>query len=308
MFWQAFRRMSAQYRTTILFVGLAAAWGSGFVAIKAGLPYYPPMLYASLRNGLAAILMCGYAFLVSNRLRPYGWREWLAVIASGVLVIGASQGLLFFGQQATTSGVAAVITGTIPILTAGFARVAPPVEYLGCRDLLGLLVGLVGIGIIAQPSPEQLSGAIGGKWLVLLGASCFAFGSTIVQRASVSLPAETQQAWAMSIGALLISLTSVTLGESLVSVRWTNEAIGALFYLVVVPSGLGFLLYFRILERLGPTDTNLVTNASPVFASLIGWLVLGEELNLLTIGGFVVVLIGLGLLLTSKSAISSSEV
>lgn len=297
-----------QYRTIILFVGLAAMWGSGFVAIKAGLQYYPPALYASLRNGFAAVLMCGYALLVSNRIRPDGWREWLAVIASGVLVIGASQGFLFFGQQSTTSGVAAIITGTIPVLTAAFARVTPPVEYLARRDLIGLFIGLSGIAIIANPSLDQISSGVGGKWLVLLGASCFAFGSTITQRATLSLPAETHQAWAMGIGALLISFTSVTLGESLASVQWTSEAIGALFYLVAVPSGLGFLLYFRILERLGPTDTNLVMNASPVFASLIGWIVLGEGLNLLTVGGFVVVLVGLGVLLTSESAISLSKV
>ncbi len=123
MFWKTFHGMSAQYWNAILFVGLAAMWGSGFVAIETGLAYYPPVLYAALRNGLAAVPMFGYAVLVTDRLRPHGWREWLAVGASGALIIGGSQGFLFFGQQATTSAIAAIITGMVPILTIGFARI-----------------------------------------------------------------------------------------------------------------------------------------------------------------------------------------
>lgn len=297
---QKFHKMGAQYRNVLLFVGIAAMWGSGFVAIKAGLAYYPPVLYASLRNGLAAVVVFGYAALVTDRFRPVGWREWLAVGASGSLIVGASQGFLFFGQQATTSGVAAIITGATPILTTGFARVIPPATHLHRRELVGLAVAFAGIVLIAGPSPSQFGGRTGGTPILLLGAGCFALGSVITQRVSASLPAETQQAWAMGIGALLIYTASVTLGESVMAVRWTGEAIGTLVYLIVVPSGLGFLCYFKLLDRFDSTEANLVMNASPIPAALLGWVTLNEGLGLVTIGGFVVISVGFVLFLSTK--------
>ena len=253
MLFQKLHKIAVQYWNVLLFAALAAMWGSGFVAIKVGLAYYPPVLYASLRNGLAAVLMFGYAVLVTDRFWPRGWREWLAIVASGVLIIGASQGFLFFGQQSTTSGIAAIITGMTPILTTGFARTVPPVNHLNRRELLGLVVAFGGIVLIARPSLSQFDGGMSGEPILFLGASCFALGSVITQRVTASLPAETQQAWAMGIGATLIYIASVTLGESVMSVQWTGMGIGALVYLIVIPSGLGFLCYFKILDHFDST-------------------------------------------------------
>ncbi len=159
--------------------------------------------------------------------------------------------------------------------------------------MVGLGIGFGGIVLVARPSLSQLSGGAGGESVVFLGAFCFALGSVITQRVTTSLPIETHQAWAMGIGALLIHISSLTLGESVAAVQWTSEAIGALFYLVIVPSGLGFLCYFKILDRFGSAQANLVTNASPIFAALVGWVALGEGVSLLTIGGFAVILVGL---------------
>jgi drug/metabolite transporter (DMT)-like permease len=168
------------------------------------------------------------------------------------------------------------------------------------REVVGLVVAFGGIVLIASPSPSQFGGGMSGEPILLLGAGCFALGSVITQRVTAPLPAETQQAWAMGIGALLIYIASVTLGESVMSVRWTGEALGALSYLILVPSGLGFLCYFKILDRFDSIEANLVMNASPIFAALLGWVVLNEGLGLVTIGGFAAILLGFILLLSPK--------
>jgi probable blue pigment (indigoidine) exporter len=299
MMYEKIRTISAQYRNVVLFIGLAMMWGSGFVAIKVGLVYYPPALYAALRNGFAAVCIFGYAAVVADRIRPYGWKEWIVTGMSGVFIIGGSQGLLFLGQQTTTSGVAAVITGMVPILTAGFARVIPPQKYLDRRELVGLIVALAGIALVAGFPLESGSKGSSGKLLIFLGASSFALGSVATQRLTVSLPVETYQAWALGIGAVLIHGISLWLGESATSIQWTPEAIVALLYLIMVPSVLGFLFYFKILDRFSSTEANLVTNVSPIFAALIGWILLSESLGLATLGGFGV--IGIGWVLVSTS-------
>lgn len=239
--------MNGKYRKLITFVGLAMTWGSGFVAIKVRLAYYPPVLYAALRNGLAAVIF-GCALLTADRLRPRGWREWVTTVVSGVLVVGASQGFLFLGQQTTTSGVAAVLTGLIPVLTAGFARIVPAGNGIDRREFIGLVVGVAGTVIVAGAPSSVGSGGLAGRLFVFLGASCFALGSVVTQRRTGSVPLETHQAWALGIGSVLIYGVSTLLGESAASIRWTHEAIGALLYLIVVPSAVGFFLYFKLLD------------------------------------------------------------
>lgn len=167
--------------------------------------------------------------------------EWVVTVTSGVLIVGASPGLLFLGQQTTTSGVAVVIIGTVPVLTTGFARLIPPQEHLNRRKLVGLVTGLVGIVLVVRPSLAQFGGEIGtGKLLIFLGAACFAFGSVATQRVTVSLPVETYQAWALGFDALFIHSVSLLLGESVTTIQWTSEGVWALLYLIVIRAGSDF--------------------------------------------------------------------
>lgn len=84
--------------------------------------------------------------------------------------------------------------------------------------------------------------------------------------------------------------------ESVAAVQLTTEALLALGYLSLVASALGFLVYFDLLDRLGPVEINLVSYAAPVFAAVVGWLWLGETVGLPTAAGFVVILAGFVLL------------
>jgi drug/metabolite transporter (DMT)-like permease len=89
---------------------------------------------------------------------------------------------------------------------------------------------------------------------------------------------------------------SAGLGETVAEVRWTGEALLALGYLVVVASALGFLIYFDLLERLGPIEINLVSYAAPLVAAVTGLLVLDETPTAATAAGFLLVLTGFALL------------
>lgn len=291
-----FAMISPRYRNFVLFVALAAMWGSAFPAIKAGLQYIPPILYAALRYELAGIVMLVYALSVTERWRPQSRAEWLYAGISGALVIGAYHAFLFIGQQYTTSVFAAIIVSVMPILTPGFARVILPDERLSRTGIIGLLVGFVGVVLVVRPSVTGLFSTDIGGILIFIAAACFALGSVLTQRIEISLPVETRQAWAMGIGGVLMHATSFISTESIATVRWTPEALGALAYLVALPSVAGFLIYFDLLDRLGSIEINLVSYVSPVFAALIGWLWLGEQLDLLTIAGFAVIFSGFSLM------------
>ena len=287
-----------RYRNLVLFCALAAAWGSAFMAIKAGLgepgnPAYffdAPVLFAAVRYDIAGVLMLGYAAWTVDRWRPRGRSEWLLVAVGAVFLIAGYHALLFIGERGTTSAAAAVIVSLSPVLTTAFARALLPQERLTVVGLVGMILGLVGVAILARPDPANL---VGSRFEALVfGATlCFALGSVLTRRLDTDLPIETMEAWSMVGGAALMHALSLGLGES-VSGFPPLRATVALVYLAVVASAAGFLIYFDLLERLGPIEINLVSYVAPVFAAVAGFLFLQEVIDAPTVLGFLVILVG----------------
>jgi len=286
-----------RYRNLVLFVVLSVVWGSSFTAIKAGLEFFPPVLFAALRYDVAGVPMLGYAAYATDRWRPRDRSEWVLVGVGGALMIAAYHAFLFVGEQGTTSAVAAIVVGLSPVLTTGFARLLLSGERLTPVGLLGLALGFVGVAVLADPEPDALlgSGTV-PELLVLAAAVSFALGSVLTRRIDAELPVETMEAWAMVLGAVLMHGASVAIGETPADVRVTPAALAALSYLVVVASALGFLVYFDLLERLGPVEINLVSYAAPVAAAVTGFALLGERPGATTALGFVLVVSGFAVL------------
>lgn len=285
--------MRVPHENLALFVGLAAVWGSSFVAITAGLEYFPPLLCAALRFDLAALAMFAYVAVRADRWLPNNRTEWLSIATSGVFIYGVYHAFLFVGQQYVSSAVAAILVCTAPVLTIGFARVFLANERLAGVGIAGLLVSFLGVLLVARPDlTTVLSGGSHGEMLVLVAAISTALGAVLTQRYPTNLPLETQQAWAMGLGAIVLHAMSLARSESVASIQWTPEAIAILSYLVFVPSIVGFLAYFTLLDRLGSIETNLVEYLTPIVAAVVGWLWLGETIDALTLLGFLVIVVG----------------
>ncbi|CCQ33778.1 DMTdrug-metabolite transporter superfamily permease protein [Halorhabdus tiamatea SARL4B] len=285
-----------RYRNAVAFLALGAIWGSAFVAIKAGLASIPPVLFAALRYDIAGVLVLGYAAIVTDPL-PESRRDLAAIAVGATLLIAGYHALLFVGELETTSATAAVVVSLSPVLTAGFARIALPEERLSTLGVLGLGLGFAGVVVIARPEPGRLlSSDVLGPVLVFGAALSFALGSVLTRWLDADLSIEAMEGWSMVGGALLMHLLSLVLGESPAAIEWTPSAVLSLGYLSLVASALGFLVYFDLLDRLGPVEINLVSYVAPVFAALTGFLFLGEIIDIATAGGFVVILLGFVLL------------
>jgi drug/metabolite transporter (DMT)-like permease len=284
----------SRYRSVALFVALAAVWGSAFMAIKAGLDYFPPVLFAAIRYDVAGVLMLAYAVYATDRWRPRTRGEWQLVAVGATLLIAGYHAFLFVGEQYTTSAVAAVIISLSPVLTTGFARLFLPSERLTPAGIAGLLLGLVGVVVLSDPNPDNLvTASVVGQALVFAAAGSFALGSVLTRRIDAELPIETMEAWSMVFGSLLMHVVSFARpSESIAAIQWTPEAIWAMAYLSIAASALGFLVYFDLLERLGPIEINLVSYVAPVFAALSGWWFLGEGIDFTTVAGFLVIFAG----------------
>ena len=292
-----------RYRNLGLFATLATLWGGAFVAISAGLSYFPPLLFAAFRYDIAGVVMLGYAAVAVEPWRPRDRAEWGQVAVGAVLLIAAYHAFLFVGQERTPAATAAILVSLSPVLSTGFARLLVPTDALSPAGVVGVLVGLVGVAVIVQPDPSNLLAADAvSKGLVFCAAAAFALGSVLTRRLETALPIETMEAWSMLGGAVVLHLVSLAIGEPLEPATWIHpEAIGALAALALGASAVGFLIYFDLLERLGAVEINMVSYVAPIVTAIVGWLYLDEAIETVTLVGFG--LIAFGFVLVKRRAI-----
>ncbi|MFC6767767.1 DMT family transporter, partial [Natrinema soli] len=137
-----------------LFALLAVLWGFSFPAISIGLEHLPPLLFAAARYDIAAALLLAAAIVRVDKWRPTA-RNDLAAVAGGGIFLIAGNGLLFLGQQTVPSGVAAILQGLIPIITALWA-IPLLGERLSPLGAVGAAIGFLGVGLVVQPDPGNL--------------------------------------------------------------------------------------------------------------------------------------------------------
>ncbi|RBI61898.1 EamA family transporter [halophilic archaeon] len=290
----------SRYRNTALFALLALVWGTSFTAIETGLEAFPPILFAALRYDIASVAMFAYAGIVGLRRADYQWRpttraDLRIVAVGGLLVFGLHFALLFVGQRYVTSGVAAVVLSLTPVVTPIFAFVLLPNERLAPVEALGVLLGFAGVVVIARPSPGALDGTLVGVGLLFGSAVAFALGAVLTQRMPTTLPTVPLQAWMMLVGAAVLHAMAAVVPTN-TPVSPTPAALASLGYLALAASVGGFLVYFDLLERLGPNEVSLVNYVVPAVATFAGWLLLGESVAPQTMFGFLVILAGFVLL------------
>jgi drug/metabolite transporter (DMT)-like permease len=232
----------------------------------------------------------------------------VGILATGVLVIGLSNAFLFVGQQYVTSGVAAIVFSLSPILTPVFAMVFLADERLSPRGAVGLCVGLAGVGLVVQLDPANLLGG-DARWkgVVFLGAVTSALGTVLIRWADSPLPSTVRTAWALPVSALLTHALSATSGESAAAVTWTPGAVVALGYVGVVAGAVAYLVYFALLDDVGPIHGNLVFYAVPVVATLGGAALLGESVSTTTLAGFATIFAGFAILASRPIAAAVAE-
>lgn len=285
--------MDSSYHNAVLFLIAASLTGGIYVANKAGLPYLPPVFFASLRFLIAAALLLPYVAFRSEPLRPQTQTDYLTLLASGGLVVGAANVFLFLGQQYTTSTMAAIIISLSPILTIGLAAVVFPTDRLTQRRVAGIILGLVGVCIVAHPDPSNpFSVTILGIGLLFLAAVALAIGGVILRHLQGSLSSLAITAWATLIGGIAMFMVSLAHGESIAAISWTSVALLAVIYNGVIATPISYVAYFSLLEAVGPVRVNLLTYVSPLVTAFFGWLLLGERLSVLTLLGFVVISTG----------------
>ena len=283
-------------RTIGLFLLVTLLFGTAFPAVKTGLSFIPPLLFAASRSYLAAAILLTYVGATTEYWYPRSRRDVTAVLAGGVFLVGGT-GIGFVAQQFITAGVAAIIFSLAPIVTAVLAWPLLPAERLGGRDYVGVLLGFVGIAVVIRPDPASLlDPELVGKLLFFVGVTVVELGAVLVRRSQPSMPIPALTGWAMMLGGTVHVAFSVAVGESVATVQLTPLAVGMVVYLSLFIGVFGLVTYLVLMGEVGPLKANLTTYLTPLVALAIGWLLLGERVHPLTLVGFGIIVAGFALL------------
>jgi len=275
---------------------LGVLWGAAFPVIRLGLlAGASPFPFAAIRWSLAALVMAVIAG-ASRAAWPDRRSLGLSALLGGGLIVAGYTGLLYWGEQTTPGGLSAVLIGTVPLASALLAYYLLPSERFSWRGSVGIGLGFVGLVILFLPNLlEGGAGSIPGE-LAVVGAAIMTASGSVLLRRTMRTPSGLWTLTAQfATGALLLSVVSVAAGDPLTLPR--NEDVWlSLAYLVGISSVLGYWIYFRLLHRVGPARTNVVTYVNPLAGIAVGVLLLGESLGPFEVLGFAVILVGMFLL------------
>jgi drug/metabolite transporter (DMT)-like permease len=213
------------------------------------------------------------------------------------LVLGVINGALPFtliawGEKHIDSGVAAIANATVPIFVTLLAiRLRPSERATGGR-LVGIVVGLVGVVVLAGGQPDAGWWAIAGTAAIVVASFSYALGQLSGQGWVTDVRGPVLATASMMGGTLvLLPFGLATLPDAVPS--W--EAIASVLALTVAGTAFAQLVFFRLLELHGAARTSLVTYLMPGLAVIYGAILLDEHVTAGVIGGLVLILVGVAL-------------
>lgn len=272
-------------------VGLTAVYSLCFVAIKAGLAFAPPLLFAGLRPLLGSIVLLVLLAALRRPLLPGpgGWR-WVAAL--GVTTTTIAFAAMFLSPGRTGAGIASVLGNTQPIMAVALA-VPLLGEPLTRWKLTTVGLGAVGVLLIAYP---DLAGrdahGISGPALALGASLALTIGSVVAKRMGDRRDLLAITAWQLLAGSLpLLALSSIV--EPHAAVQWNLRFLAILAFLGIAGTALPTPLWYWLLQRDEVGHLTLFLFLVPAFGLGIAALAFGERLGLPELVGLSLILLGI---------------
>ncbi|MFZ5851100.1 MAG: EamA family transporter [Actinomycetota bacterium] len=275
-------------------------WGSTYLAIRVAVGSMPPLLTAGVRFVVAAgILAAALALRHGPGVLRLGPPELRSTAVVGALLLAGGNGGVMFAEQTVPSGLAALLIAAVPLWVVLLrARSGDPP---GARTVVGVLVGLLGLAVLALPGSSTVAAPLGV--LTLLGAGlCWSSGSFLSGRMAMPANPFVATVWQMLAGGLLLLAIGAVRGElTRVDVGAIRpEGWWALAYLVVFGSLVAFTAYVWLLHNARLSLVSTYAYVNPVVAVALGALILNEPVTLPILAGGAIVLLGVAVVVTTE--------
>lgn len=295
-----------KYLTIIAFWSLGIIWGSNFIYMKMASELITPSQIVFLRVAFGFLPIAIYAYL-KGALKLSDFKHArhffvMSLLATTIYYYGFAK-----GTSLLLSGVAGTLSGTIPIFSLLLALIFLSEEPATKNRMMGLLAGFSGVILIAQPFSGDLATTnIEGVIYMVLGS--LSVGASFIYAKKYIIPLQMSSAalTTYQLGFSLVSLCVITdfsgienIGDDL------HAAAGMVLGLGLLGTGLAYLIYYFIIEKLGAVTASSVTYIPPVVALMIGSGIIGEDIG--AIEYIATGLIFIAIMLINKKAQHSKE-
>jgi drug/metabolite transporter (DMT)-like permease len=267
-------------------------WGSTYLAIRIALEGFPPFMMAGVRFIIAGGGL--YLFLRVRGVPAPDRSQWKgASLVGGFLLVGGNGGVVF-AEQSVASGLAALGVATVPLWMVLFAGIwkSRPARL----EWAGLFLGFAGIILLNFEGEMRASPA--GATALVIAAICWAFGSAWSRHLSLPSGLMASAAEMIAGGVLLLAISFFT-GERLDRFpAW--HAIGALFYLIVFGSLIGFSAYTYLLSKARPALATSYAYVNPIIAVGLGVMFAGERITAIGITAMLIIITAIGMVILGQ--------
>lgn len=296
-------RPSTTSTLVIIAFGLVyVVWGSTYLAIRVGIESFPPLLLAGSRHLLTGLIL--YPILRRKTGVPPTAAHWRMSFITGFLLLFIGNGGVCLAERTVPSGVTALLVATVSLWLVLVDWLRPAGTRPGPRVVAGLLLGFGGLTLLVGPKNLGGSGRVDpfGVAILVIASLAWATGSVYSKHAG-GLSGSPLLGVAMQslAGGVSLWIAGIVTGEvgalhlGAVSARsWA-----ALGYLVVFGSGVGFTAYIYILKKSTATRVATYAFVNPVVALFLGWLLVGESINVRTLMAAAVILTAVLLVITA---------
>ena len=285
---------------------LALIWGSSFLFIRIGVEQLPPFQLVFIRTGIAAVGLTSVVYLRGKRL-PTDWHGIGDLLFLGSINTVVPFALITWGETRIESGLASVLQGTAALFTLLIAHFAFADERISWRKLAGLLIGFLGVIVLAsrstagQIAQSDATMHLLGQLAVIVASFCYALGGTYGRKAMQHrLDPIVVAAGSMTVAAVLSGgiawLSPLLGGPAPISLgQLTPGVLGAVLALGLVNTFGAYLIFYPLVSVLGAARTSMVTYVIPVVGLVLGAIFLGEQVDLRLLIGTLMIVGGIGI-------------
>lgn len=278
-------KINSRYAGDVLMTAIApAVWGSTYFVTTSFLPQGYPLTVAMLRALPAGLLL----LLIVRKLPTGIW--WGRAFILGALNFSFFWAMLFVSAYRLPGGVAATVGAVQPLIVIALSRLflGKPIRFL---TVVAGLIGMIGVAFLVLNPKAALDPV--GVAAGLAGAVSMAFGTVLTRHWQPPVSSLTFTSWQLTAGGILLVPIALLLEPALPAPTAAN--ILGIAYLGLIGAAFTYLLWFRGLSRIEPSAAASLGFLSPVVATLLGWLALGQNLTPTQLSGFVMVLVSVWL-------------
>ncbi|AJC22020.1 peptide ABC transporter ATP-binding protein [Pandoraea pulmonicola] len=294
-------------------------WSTGFIVAKYGMPNAEPLTFLALRFGGTLLVMLPVALLTGTpwptrqassssgrdavgAIARADWALYAHLAVSGILIQAVYLGGVWAAiKHGVPAGLAALIVGIQPLLTALFARVVG--EPVSRRQWLGLLCGFAGVGLVVA-NKLGVRG-LSASAVALCVLSLFAITSGTLYQKRFCAHFDLRVGTLVQFGAAFAVTLPAAWALETMEVRWNAEMIGALAWSVLALSIGAISLLFLLIRHGAATKVSSLMYLTPPTTAVMAWLLFGETLSPLSAAGMVVAALGVALVIERRSAPAS---